>query len=308
MPRKVVLIADPGIDTAFAVALALNDPNLDVVGLLPTAGNVAAEQATANAHTLIDVIDPPKWPKLAAALPARYDADGLALHGPGGLGGVSFPCATRHTLHPADKVLCELAHDHPRQMTVINLGPLTTLATALDRDPTLPALLDRTVIVGGSWREPGNAGPVAEFHIHLDPDAAKRVFGAELNPLLITLDTTRKLIFSPSDLLELPNPDSRTCQFLRQIVPFGIRASSNLYGIEGFHLKDVLGTVAVAVDGCVSSEPHFVDVETRGDLTRGMTVIDTRPTPAADPNARVATGVAVADVRAYIERTLKAAH
>src|SRR5206468_4362027 len=65
---------------------------------------------------------------------------------------------------------------------------------------------------------------------------SKRVFAAELNPLLIPLDTTRKLIFSPSDLLELPNPDSRTCQFLRQIVPFGIRASSNLYGIEGFHL------------------------------------------------------------------------
>jgi len=70
---------------------------------------------------------------------------------------------------------------------------------------------------------------------------------ASTSLVLITLDTTRKLIFSPSDLLELPNPDSRTCQFLRQIVPFGIRASSNLYGIEGFHLKDVLGTVAVAV-------------------------------------------------------------
>ncbi len=307
MPRKVLLVADPGIDTAFAVALALNDPNLDVVGLLPTAGNVSAEQATANVHTLIDVIDPPKWPKTGAALPARYDADGTALHGPGGLGGVSFPSATRHTLHPADKMLCELAHEHPRQVTVINLGPLTTLAAALDRDPVLPAMLDQTVIIGGAWREPGNAGPVAEFHMHLDPEAAKRVFAAELNPLLITLDSTRKLIFSPSDLLELPNPDSRTCQFLRRIVPFGIRASSNLYGIEGFHLKDVLGIVAVAVAGCVSSEPHSVDVETRGELTRGMTVVDARPSSTAAPNARVATGVAVSDVRAYIERTLKAA-
>ncbi len=308
MPRKVILIADPGIDTAFAVALALNDTNLDVVGLLPTAGNVSAEQATANCHTLIDVMDPLKWPKLAAALPARYGTDGLALHGPGGLGGVTFPSAMRHTLHPADKMLCELAHEHPRQVTVINLGPLTTLAAALDRDPTLPAVLDQTVVVGGSWREPGNSGPVAEFHMYLDPDAAKRVFAAELNPLLITLDTTRKLIFSPSDLLELPNPDSRTCQFLRQIVPFGIRASSNLYGIEGFHLKDVLGTAAVAVAGCVSSEARFVDVETRGDLTRGMTVIDAWPGTTAAPNARVATGVAVGEVRAYIQRTLKAAH
>src|SRR5437868_2059221 len=300
MPRKVIIVADPGIDTAFAVALALNDPNLEVVGLLPTAGNVSAEQATANVHTLIDVIDPPKWPKLAAALLVRYDADGLALHGPGGLGGATLPCASRHTLHPADKVLCELAHENPRQVTVLNLGPLTTLATALDRDPGLPAVLDQTVIIGGCWREPGNAGPVAEFHIHLDPEAAKRVFNAELHPLLITLDVTRKLIFSPTDLLELPNPDSRTCQFLRKIVAFGIRASSNLYGIEGFHLKDVLGTVAVSVAGCVSSEPHYVDVETRGDLTRGMTVVDARQGRTAAVNARLATGVAVPEVRAYI--------
>jgi len=307
MPRKIIILADPGIDTAFAVALALSDPTLEVVGLLPTAGNVAAEQATANVHTLIDVLDPPKWPKLAAAIPARYDADGTALHGPGGLGGVSFPSATRHTLHPADKILVELAHEHPRQVTLVCLGPLTTLATALDRDPTLPAVLDRTIIVGGAWRVPGNAGPVAEFHFALDPDAARRVIHAELDPLVVPLDMTRRLIFSPSDLLELPNPDSRTCQFLRQIVPFGIRASSNLYGIEGFHLKDVLGVVAVSLPSAVTSEPHHVDVEARGDLTRGMLVVDSRAQPAGPPNARVVTDVLVGEVRHYIERILKGA-
>ncbi len=307
MARKVLFVADPGIDTAFAIALALNDPGLEVVGILPTAGNVPADQATANVHTLIDVIDPPRWPKLAAALPARYDTDGLALHGPDGLGGAHFPSATRHTLQPADKVLCELAHHYPRQLTVVNLGPLTTLATALDRDPNLPAVLDQTVIVGGCWREPGNSGPVAEFHIYLDPDAARRVFQADLHPLLLPLDVTRKLVFSPTDLLELPNNESRTCQFLRKIIPYGIRASSNLYGIEGFHLKDVLGVAAVALPSAVLSKAYFVNVETRGELTRGMTVIDSRPNPAGPPNTRVATGVAIPDVREYILRTLRAA-
>jgi purine nucleosidase len=293
VPRKIVIVADPGIDTAFAVALALADPNLEVVGLLPTAGNVSAEQATANVHTLIDVLDPPKWPKLAAALPAKFDADGLALHGPGGLGGVNFPTATRHALHPADKVLVELAHDHPREVTLVCLGPLTTLAAALDRDPTLPAVLHEVVVVGGAWKVPGNAGPAAEFHFALDPDAARRVLHAEVNPLLLPLD--------------LPNPDSRTCQFLRQIVPYGIRASSTLYGIEGFHLKDVLGVAAVALPGVVTAAAHHADVEARGDLTRGMLVVDVRPTPAGPPTARVATDVAVGEVRQYIERTLKAA-
>jgi inosine-uridine nucleoside N-ribohydrolase len=307
MPRKVILLADPGIDTAFAAALALNDPALDVVGLIPTAGNVSADQATANVHTIIDVIDPPKWPKLAAALPARYDADGLALHGPGGLGGVTFPTATRHTLHPADKVLVELAHESPRQVTLVCLGPLTTLATALDRDPGLPAVLEQTIIVGGAWRVPGNSGPAAEFHFALDPDAARRVLHSELNPLILPLDMTRRLTFSPSDLLELPNGDCRTCQFLRQIVPFGIRASSNLHGIEGFHLKDVLGVAAAALAGVVKSEAYHADVETRGELTRGMLVVDVRPQPTGPANARIATDVSVGEVRQYIDRTLKQA-
>jgi inosine-uridine nucleoside N-ribohydrolase len=304
MPRKVAIIADPGIDTAFAVALAFNDPSLEVIGLLPTAGNVTAEQATANVHTLVDVLDPPKWPKLAAALPARYDADGLALHGPGGLGGATFPTATRHTLHPADKVLVELANEYPRQVTLLNFGPLTTLATALDRDPGLPALLEQTVIVGGAWKVQGNATATAEFHFWLDPDAAKRVLHAELNPLILPLDTTRKLTFSPTDLLGLPNSDCRTCQFLSQIIPYGIRASSNLYGVEGFHLKDVLGVVAISFPTTVSSEAFHVDIESRGELTRGMMVVDARPLKAPPANARIATHANVDDVRAYMNKIL----
>ncbi|MCS7021661.1 MAG: nucleoside hydrolase [Gemmataceae bacterium] len=307
MKRKVVVIADPGIDTAFAVALALNDPQVEVVGLLPTAGNVPAEQATANVHVLVDVIDPPKWPRLASALPVRYDYDGLALHGPGGLGGVSFPCAMRHALHPADKMLVELIREFPRQVTIVNLGPLTTLAAALERDPALPAIIQQTIIVGGCWREPGNVTAVAEFHIALDPEAAAHVLHAGLHPLLIPLDVTRKLVFSPSDLLEMPNPHARTCQFLRQIVPYGIRATANLYGIEGFHLKDVLGIIALVRPEALTWESLPVDVETRGHLTRGMTVIDARPHRTTPANARLATGVAVAEVRHYIQSILRSA-
>src|SRR5438874_1065027 len=135
MAQRVVLIADPGIDTAFAVALALNEPKLDVIGLLATPGNVPAEQATQNVHILIEQLDPPRWPRLGAAPPVVYDADGTDLHGPGGLGGVTFPGVKKHTTVTADKLLVELIREFPRQVTVINLGPLTVLAQALDRDP-----------------------------------------------------------------------------------------------------------------------------------------------------------------------------
>src|SRR5262245_30658198 len=77
MARKVILVGDPGIDGAFAVALALRDPELDLIGVAATAGNVSAEQATRNVHILIEQLDPPRWPRLGAALSVDYDIDAV---------------------------------------------------------------------------------------------------------------------------------------------------------------------------------------------------------------------------------------
>ena len=73
MTRKLVIVADPGIDGAFAIALALHDPQLDVLGLAATAGNVTGEQATKNVHILVEQLDPPRWPRLGTALPVEYE-------------------------------------------------------------------------------------------------------------------------------------------------------------------------------------------------------------------------------------------
>jgi inosine-uridine nucleoside N-ribohydrolase len=305
MARKVVLISDPGIDGAFAVALALHDPDVDVLGLAATAGNVSAEQATKNVHILIEQIDPPRWPRLGAALPVEYDLDGTKLHGPGGLGGVSFPCAQLHHPHSGDKVIIDQVRQYPKEVTVVCMGPLTVLARAFDRDPELPTLVQRIVCLGGAWHEPGNASAVAEFHFYCDPAAARQVLRCGTPITLLPLDTTRKLVFSPSDLLELPAADTRTCRFLRQIVPYGIGATSNLYGIEGFHLKDVLGVAAVSLPGSLTTRPMVVDVETRGELTRGMSVVDLRPGRTAPPNVEMATEVDAAAVHTYMERILR---
>jgi inosine-uridine nucleoside N-ribohydrolase len=304
MPQRVVIIADPGIDTAFAVALALNDPLLDVLGVLATPGNVAADQATQNVHTLIEQLDPPRWPRLGSAPPVTYDMDGADLHGPGGLGGVTFPGVKKHTTVASDKQLVELIREFPRQVTVINLGPLTVLGQALDRDPELSVLIERIVCLGGAWHEPGNASAVAEFHFAYDPASARRVLKCGAPIMLIPLDVTRKVLFSPSELLDLPNPDSRTSLFLRQIVPFGIRATANRYGVEGFHLKDVLGVFALARPSAMTTRLMSVDVETRGEITRGMSVVDARANPTDKPNVHLGIGVDVSAVREYIDETL----
>jgi inosine-uridine nucleoside N-ribohydrolase len=305
MASKVILINDPGIDGAFAVALALHDPDLEVLGLAATAGNIGAEQATKNVHILIEQIDPRRWPRLGAALPVEYEIDGTRLHGAGGLGGVEFPCAQLHHPHPSDKLVIDLVRQNPKEVTVVCLGPLTVLARAIDRDPELPALVKRLICLGGAWHEPGNASAVAEFHLYCDPAAARQVLRCGAPLTLLPLDVTRKLVFSPTDLLELGGVESRTCRFLRQIVPFGIGATSNMYGIEGFHLKDVLGIVALTLPASLSTRPMLVDVETRGELTRGMSVVDMRPLRSVAPNVDMAVGVDGAAVHAYMERVLR---
>src|SRR5205807_737333 len=138
-----------------------------------------------------------------------------------------------------------------------------------------------------------------EFHFFCDPPAARKVDRCGAPITLIPLDVMRKVLFSPTDLLGLPADTSKACRFLRQIVPFGIAATSNLYGIEGFHLKDVLGVVAVALPGALTTKPMRVDVETRGELTRGMSVFDERPWEAGVPNVDLATEVDGAMVRTY---------
>jgi inosine-uridine nucleoside N-ribohydrolase len=305
MGHPTIIVADPGIDGAFAVALALFDPSLEVIGLGATAGNVPADKATENVQILIEQTDPARWPRLGAALPVEYEVDGSALHGPGGLGGVSFPVAKLHHPLSADKLIIDLVRQHPKEVTIVTLGPLTVLARALDRDAELPQLVDRFVCLGGAWHEPGNASAAAEFHFFCDPVAARQVLRSGANITLIPLDIARKVLFSPTDLLELPNPESRTCRFLRQIVPYGIRATSNTYGIEGFHLKDVLGIAAVAVPGAITTRALHVDVEIRGELTRGMSVVDARAQSQEKPNVDLAVGVDVTAIRDYITRILR---
>lgn len=304
MSTKVVLINDPGIDGAFATALALFDPELEVVGLLATAGNVPADQATKNLRIILDQLDPPRIPRLGAAPEVEYESDGRRLHGPLGLGNTDFPCASLHHLPASEKVLVDLVRQYPRELTIVCMGPATVLARAIDLYAELPSLVHQIVMVGGAMHEPGNAGPVSEFHFFCDPNSARKVLHSGAPITLAPLDMMRRVLYSPTELLGETTALSPAFHFLRQIVPFGIAATSHLYGIEGFHLKDVLGVVAVGFPAAVHSKHMFVDVETQGELTRGMSIFDRRSWQNATPNVNVIIEVDNKAMRQYVTRVI----
>jgi inosine-uridine nucleoside N-ribohydrolase len=229
-----------------------------------------------------------------------YARDGAALHGPDGLGGADMPSAPLHHQHPADKVLADVVREHPKEVAVVVLGPATVLARAVDRDPEVLRLVERIVLVGGSWHEAGDAGPVSEFHFVLDPVAARQVLRCGAPVTLLPLDVTRRLVLSPSDLLQLPGDDAPIVGLLRKAVPFALNATSGQFGVEGVFLQDVLGPVALTLPGALTTRLVHADVEVGGELTRGMSVFDTRWGGPHKPNVEVAVAVDVPAARQYL--------
>ncbi len=311
MQRKVVLVSDPGIDGAFAAAAALFDHELDVLALGATAGNVSAEQATRNVHLLLEQFDPPRFPRLGSALPIDYEINATDLHGPGGLGGLDLSISKLHPPPTTDRLVADLVREYPHAITLIVAGPCTVVAQLLDRDPETAKLLERIVIVGGTWREPGDHGPVTEFHFACDPPAARRVLRSELPLTLIPLDVGRRLLLSPTDLLQL-GPEgpisphaTAVAGFLRQLVPTALSATMNKFGIEGLYLPDVLGVIAAGYPELFTVRRMTVDVELRGTLTTGMAVFDQRWGVLPTPGLEVATDVDILAVRQHLRRVLQ---
>jgi len=304
MARKVILDVDPGIDDALAVVLALFDPELDVVAVTATGGNVSPQQATLNVQTIVELLDPPRLPRLGAATSETPADDGRLLHGADGLGNANFPVAVLHNMHPADKVLCDEVRTAPEEITIISSGPLTNIARALQRDSNFAATVGRLIMVGGAVDGPGNITPGAEFNIYSDPLSARTVFRSRMTKTLLPLDVTGQLVMTFDWLDLLPSESTRVGALLRRILPFAFRAHRQALGLEGIYINDALGVVAAAHPELFETREMAGDVETQGELTAGATVFDRRQVRQWRPNVDVAVSMDVAAVKDCILRTL----
>jgi purine nucleosidase len=310
MARKVIIDADPGIDDAVAITMALFDPALEVVAITATGGNVFPGQATRNVQTIIEQLDPPRWPRVGTAPEDNpLPADGRQLHGQNGLGNVEFPFAGLANIHPAEKVLCDEVRTAPEEITVVCLGPLTNLARAMQRDSEFASLVGRLVISGGTINAPGRVSPVADFNIYCDPLSARLVLKSSATKTLVPLDVSDELAFNFDFLDQLPAETTRAGKFLRQILPFAYRAQRQVLGQEHINLHDVAAIVAVTNPELFETETLAGDVETEGELTSGMVVFDRRRSSIRQwrQNLDVALKADVAALRDCVLRGLERA-
>jgi inosine-uridine nucleoside N-ribohydrolase len=272
-PRLVIIDTDPGTDDAMAILLALNSPELKVEALTVVAGNATAAQGLENALKLVSLAGRPDIPVAAGAQkPLLQKLVTAETHGPDGLANISLPPA-RSTPDPrfAPDLIIELVHRYPHEITLVPLGPLTNVALALSKDPSIAGLVKEVVLMGGAISG-GNVDAVAEFNIYVDPEAAQVVFQAGCPLTMVGLEIGRKALFRRDHLARLKKTHGIQNDFAASVLGYLVDLCETKYGLEGAPLYDPTAMGAVIDRSLIATQFMHVDVELRGEFTRAETV------------------------------------
>lgn len=272
-PRPVIIDTDPGTDDAMAILLALSSPEIDVRALTVVPGNVTGEQGLENALKLVSLAGRCQIPVAGGA--KRPLAQKLItaefVHGRNGLADIELPAsACRADPRFGPDLIIEMVHAMPGQLTLVPVGPLTNIALAVLKDPSIVPLVKEVVIMGGSITE-GNVTAAAEANIYNDPEAAQVVFDAGWKLTMVGLDVTHRTSFGAPHLARLAKTHGVLNDFATRVMRFLVELSAK-FGVEGTPMHDPLA-MGVAIDPSFVKTRHMrVDVETRGQFTRGATV------------------------------------
>jgi purine nucleosidase len=298
MPRQILLDCDPGLDDALAILLAHGDPNLELVGVTTVGGNVGLDAVTKNALELREYLGFPTVPVVAGAREplTRSPRDAAHVHGSGGLGNVVLPPATLPAAdgHAVDFIIDSL-RAKPGTIHLVAIGPLTNIALAVEREPAIARWAASFTIMGGSYTR-GNATPAAEFNIWADPEAAQIVFDADWRVTMIGLDLTLQAQANRAVIERFTRLGALADELIVPLSTFYF--NPKVPDWDGQAVHDVCAVAYVARPDLFESVTARVDVETRGEFTTGMTVVDFDP---PSPNALVPTRLDVPGFWAYVE-------
>jgi inosine-uridine nucleoside N-ribohydrolase len=271
----MLIDCDPGLDDAIALLTAARLGEL--VGITTVNGNVGIDHTTHNALAIAEVagLDVPIHRGAARPL-VNEPMDAAHVHGPTGLGSVSIPDVTR-SVDSDDAVSFIL--DAARSVDGLHLvpiGPLTNIAAALEADPTLPSRLAGITIMGGAARG-GNVTAAAEFNIWADPEAADIVFRLAGPITMVGLDVTHQVLLGAPERDAMRGSGGASAQLAADLLDYAVERAGEIRGWAGVPIHDACAVIAVSHPELFGGSHHPVAVELHGGLTRGMTVVDTRP-------------------------------
>ncbi|MCW3991605.1 MAG: nucleoside hydrolase [Candidatus Bathyarchaeota archaeon] len=277
--RHVIIDTDPGVDDALALMLAFSSPELVVEAVTTVAGNVSQEKAHRNALKMLEFLGVSDIPVAqGASKPLLREAmDAEEFHGETGLGDAVLPePGLRSDERPAVELIVDKTKELGGGLTLVAIGPLTNIASAIIAEPRMADAAAGLIIMGGAFHVTpyghGNVTPVAEFNIWHDPEAAKIVFDSGLPVTAVGLDVTTHpdSRLSKSHLEEMEKLGTRRARLAADLCRGPIQRFGSL------SLHDPMAVAAALDPSLAETERFAVDVETVGDLTRGQTVADRR--------------------------------
>lgn len=278
--QPIILDVDMGVDDALAIMLALQSPEVELLGISTVFGNVPLNQATRNALQVLELMGRDEISVyVGAGEPlVRKLVHAAAVHGESGLGDAVLPDPEMLPAGNALDFLIEGIQARPGEVIVVATGPLTNLALAEKKQPGILDQARRVLVMGGALAEAGNITPVSEFNSFADPHAFHQLIKAETNMLLIPLDVTHQLGLAAETIeARLAGRDDAIARFIRESTRTVIAFEQEHYNYAGVHLHDP-AAVALGIDSSLCGmETLVLDVETMGELTTGQVVVDRRP-------------------------------
>ena len=273
-PFRVIIDTDPGVDDALALLLAMRSPELKIEAITAVAGNGPLELTLPNALRMVEIAgrtDIPvaagaKGPLLRRLVTAAY------AHGENGLEGAVFPePKIKPVAEPAAELIRQIVRKYPGEVTLIPVGPLTNIATALNIDSELAAMVKGIVMMGGSLSG-GNITPAAEFNVYVDPEAARIVFQSGIPITMVGLDATRKTSLTEEHVRVLEAAQNPVSQAAAKIGRNAINHNRERGFLVGPNMHDSLAVAGFLDPTLLTLRDYYVDVETTGELTAGETL------------------------------------
>ena len=279
--RPLIIDTDPGIDDAFAVALAAASPEIDLLAVTTVFGNVSLEQTSRNALRLLELCGRADVPVAAGAdRPLVYPTPSrtLDVHGNDGLSGNAdtLPATLRglDDRH-AVELMADLLRAAAEPVTIAPIGPLTNVALLLTLHPGLKPKIGRIVAMGGSAKG-GNVTAAAEFNVWSDPEAAHRVLAEEDVPtVLVPLDLTHRCAFDAVwlDKLAAGGAVARALSGLTEIYR---KAYREQLGHDCMVLHDAIALAEAISPGVLRTTAYPIEVDCSQGPSRGATIVDRR--------------------------------
>ncbi len=277
--RKIIIDTDPGQDDAVAILLALASPeDLEVLGITCVAGNVPLELTAKNARMICELAGVTTVPVFAGCdRPlGRELVTAEHVHGKTGLDGPNLtdPKMTLQPQHGVDFIVETLRSAPSGTVTLCPLGPLTNIAKAFERAPDIIEKVQEIVLMGGAYFEVGNITPTAEFNIYVDPQAADIVFKSGVSIVVMPLDVTHKALVTSDRNEAFRKIGTPVGLAVAEMTEFFERFDKEKYGSAGAPLHDPCVTAYLLRPELFTGRNVNVEIETRSELTMGMTVTD----------------------------------